>query len=82
MDYDKKEENSYEPDTNYNIPENLKLNEKNESNTPLSNIDDIKKILDNDKPEGDTTLEELDGLVHFDKITDSVELKKESYDRS
>ena len=54
----------------------LKLNEKNEYNTPFSNIEDIKKILDNDKPEGDTTLEELDGLVHFDKVTDSVELKK------
>lgn len=83
LDYDKKEDNTHNHyDTSYDIPDDLKLNEKHESNTPIYNMEDIKKILENDKPEGDTILKELDGIVHFDKVTNSVELKKESYDRS
>ena len=42
-------------------------------------LDQIEKFLEYDKPEGDNVLDELDGIVHSDVITNSVDLKKNSY---
>jgi hypothetical protein len=36
-------------------------------------------MLSFDKPEGDKNLEKLDGVLHSDVPTNSVELKKSSY---
>jgi len=42
-------------------------------------LDQIEQYLDHDKPEGDTVLDELDGIIHSDVITNAVDLKKNSY---
>ncbi len=62
----------------FEIPEMLKLKENGEEKIKQENITDM---LDYDKPEGDTLLEELSGLVHSPTQTDSLKLKKEAYDR-
>ena len=62
----------------FEIPEMLKLKENGEEKIKQENITDM---LDYDKPEGDTLLEELSGLVHSPTQTDILKLKKEAYDR-
>jgi hypothetical protein len=64
-------------DFDEDIPDNLKLND--ELNIPVTNLDEIKKLLDYDKPEGCSILEELDGAVHSDDVSSSVDLKKNIY---
>lgn len=48
-------------------------------NKKVMTLDQIEQYLDHDKPEGDTVLDELDGIIHSDVITDAVDLKKNSY---
>lgn len=55
------------------------LKEDKRPNKKVMTLDQIEKFLEHDKPEGDTILDELDGLVHSDIVTDAVELKKSSY---
>ena len=45
------------------------------------NIEEIKKLLENDLPEGDIASKNLIGLVNNPTKTDSVQLKKETYYR-
>ncbi len=45
------------------------------------NIEEIKKLLENDLPEGDLASKNLIGLVNNPTKTDSVQLKKETYYR-
>lgn len=68
-------------DFNYVVPDNLKLKHDDEANTPVTNINDIKKLLVHDKVGESDVLEQLNGSVHSDKITDAVKLKKEAYKR-
>jgi len=42
----------------------------------------IEQYLEHDKPEGDTVLDQLDGIIHSDIPTDAVDLKKNSYKRT
>ena len=44
-------------------------------------IDEIRELLDYDKPEGDDILEKLCGIAICDEVTDSVEVKKNAYNR-
>lgn len=80
LDYDKKEE-KINPDIDLtgNIPDELKLNDENELNTPVSDMNDIKNILEFDKNSKVDALKDLDGAVVFDKPTNSLKLKKEAY---
>lgn len=80
LDYDKKEE-KINPDIDLtgNIPDELKLNDENELNTPVSDMNDIKNILEFDKNSNVDALKDLDGAVVFDKPTNSLKLKKEAY---
>ena len=80
LDYDKKEE-KINPDIDLtgNIPDELKLNDENELNTPVSDMNDIKNILEFDKNSNADALKDLDGAVVFDKPTNSLKLKKEAY---
>jgi len=80
LDYDKKEE-KINPDIDLtgNIPDELKLNDENELNTPVSDMNDIKNILEFDKNSNVDALKDLDGEVVFDKPTNSLKLKKEAY---
>ncbi len=48
-------------------------------NKKVMTLDQIEQYLDHDKPEGDTVLDELDGIIHSDVITNAVDLKKNSY---
>ena len=48
-------------------------------NKKVMTLEEIEKFLDYDKPEGDNILDELDGIVHSETITNSVDLKKNSY---
>jgi len=66
-------------DFDEDIPDNLKLNDNDELNIPVTDPDEIKKLLDYDKPEGCSILEELDGAVHSDDVSSSVDLKKNIY---
>ena len=79
LDYDKKEE-KINPDIDLtgNIPDELKLNDENELNTPVSDMNDIKNILEFDKNSNVDALKDLDGAVVFDKPTNSLKLKKRS----
>ena len=45
------------------------------------NIEEIRKLLENDLPEGDLASKNLIGLVNNPTKTDSVQLKKETYYR-
>jgi len=45
-------------------------------NKKVMTLDQIEQYLDHDKPEGDTVLDELDGIIHSDVITNAVDLKK------
>ncbi|RAP52712.1 MAG: hypothetical protein BZ137_08200 [Methanosphaera sp. rholeuAM130] len=52
------------------------LNGLKEDNAPkkkVMTLDQIEKYLAHDKPEGDNVLDKLDGIVHSDVITDSVD---------
>lgn len=56
-----------------------------EDTTPkkeVMSLEEIEKLLDHDKVNGDNLLDELDSTVHSDIQTDAVKLKKEAYDRS
>ena len=55
------------------------LKNDNSPNKKVMTLDQIEKFLEHDKPEGDTVLEELDGIVHSDIKTNAVDLKKNSY---
>ena len=55
------------------------LKEDSTPNKKVMTLDQIEKVLEYDKPEGDNVLDELDGIVHSDVITNSVDLKKNSY---
>lgn len=55
------------------------LKEDNLPNKKVMSLDQIEKFLENDKPEGDDVLDELDGIVHSDIPTNAVDLKKSSY---
>jgi hypothetical protein len=55
------------------------LKEETRPNKKVMTLDQIEKFLEHDKPEGDTILDELDGIIHSDTVTDAVELKKNSY---
>ncbi len=67
--------------SDFEIPEMLKLKEE-EDTSEIITQNNISNMLDHDKPEGDTILEELSGLVHSPTQTDSLKLKKTAYDRS
>ena len=54
---------------------------KDKRSKPTMTIDEIDKFLEHDKPEGDDILERLCGIVSCDKVTDSVEMKKNAYKR-
>ena len=60
------------------ILEGLKKDKRSKSNMT---IDEIRKLLDYDKPEGDDILERLCGIAICDEVTDSVEIKKNAYKR-
>ena len=55
------------------------LKADNTPNKKVMTLDQIENFLKHDKPEGDTVLDELDGIVHSDVRTNSVDLKKNSY---
>ena len=57
-------------DFDFDVPDNLKLNNDDELNSPVTDVEEIEKLLDHDKPEGDDVLEQLDGMVHSDSVTD------------
>ena len=67
--------------SDFEIPEMLKLKEE-EDTTKTITQKNINNMLDHNKPDGDTILEELSGLVHSPTQTDSLILKKTAYDRS
>lgn len=46
--------------------------------TPSKTVDEIKKLLSHDAPEGNG-LDKFDGLFEADEPTNAVELKKNSY---
>lgn len=48
---------------------------------PITDPEEIKKLLKHDNPKGDKISEALTGLVHCDKPTNAVQLKKNSYKR-
>lgn len=48
-------------------------------NKKVMTLDQIEQYLNHDKPEGDTVLDELDGIIHSDVTTNAVDLKKNSY---
>ena len=80
LDYDKKEEKThFDIDLSEDIPDELKLNDDGNLNTPISDLDAIKGLLDSDNDSGDDSLKNLDGAVVFDKATNSLSLKKEAY---
>jgi hypothetical protein len=55
------------------------LKEDSTPNKKVMTLDQIEKFLEHDKPEGDNVLDELDGIVHSDSVTNAVDLKKNSY---
>ena len=57
----------------------LKGLKEDDTPTNVMSISDIEAMLSFDKPEGDKNLEKLDGVLHSDVPTNSVELKKSSY---
>ena len=42
-------------------------------------IEEIEALLKHDNPKGNKLLNEIDGTIDIDEITDSVKLKKDSY---
>lgn len=46
-------------------------------NKPVKSIEEIKKLLDYDKPERDNILQDLTGIVSSEEIVDPVKEKKE-----
>ena len=42
-------------------------------------IEEIEALLKHDNPKGNELLNEIDGTIDIDEITDSVKLKKDSY---
>ena len=50
-------------------------------NTPCDTmtIEEIEALLKHDNPKGNKLLNEIDGTIDIDEITDSVKLKKDSY---
>ena len=66
---------------NYEVPEELYLCKEGEEKEGIHTIEEIEKILDHDKKEGDDVLKNIAGLIKTDEVTNSVKLKKESYER-
>ena len=54
---------------------------KDKRSTDTMTIDEIKALLDYDKPEGNEGLNRITGIMSIDDITDSVKFKKECYTR-
>ena len=80
LGHDKKEEKThFDIDLSEDIPDELKLNDEGNLNTPISDLDAIKGLLDSDNDSDDDSLKNLDGAVVFDKATNSLSLKKEAY---
>ncbi|MBR0472709.1 MAG: hypothetical protein IJI98_08465 [Methanosphaera sp.] len=80
LDNDRKDEmTSYDIDLSDDIPDELKLNDDNNLNIPVSDMNDVKNLLDFDNDSNDDVLKNLDGAVVFDKETNSLKLKKEAY---
>ena len=80
LDHDKKEEKThFDIDLSEDIPDELKLNDDGNLNTPISDLDAIKGLLDSDNDSGDDSLKNLDGAVVCDKATNTLSLKKEAY---
>ncbi len=53
-----------------------------EDTTPkkeVMSLEEIEKLLDHDKVNGDNILDELDSAVHSDIKTNAVELKKQAH---
>ncbi|MBQ2651976.1 MAG: hypothetical protein IJF83_00320 [Methanobrevibacter sp.] len=67
--------------TQFDLANKYILKGLKEDDTPsnMMSISDIEAMLSFDKPEGDKNLEKLDGVLHSDVPTNSVELKKNSY---
>ncbi len=67
--------------TQFDLANKYILNGLKEDNSPnkTMTIEEIEKLLSYDKPEGDTTSEKLDGILHSNTRTNSVDLKKNSY---
>lgn len=83
LEYDKIGEKSTKKtyEHNYEVPEELHLCKEGEEKEGIHTIEEIEKILDYDKKEGDDVLENIAGLIKTDEVTNSVKLKKESYER-
>ncbi|WP_323735808.1 hypothetical protein PXD04_07920 [Methanosphaera sp. ISO3-F5] len=80
LDNDRKDEmTSYDIDLSDDIPDELKLNDDDNLNIPVSDMNDVKNLLDFDNDSNDDVLKNLDGAVVFDKETNSLKLKKEAY---
>lgn len=80
LDNDRKDEmTSYDIDLSEDIPDELKLNDDDNLNIPVSDMNDVKNLLDFDNDSNDDVLKNLDGAVVFDKETNCLKLKKEAY---